>query len=425
MYVTNDMFTDMQRMLVMQKKHRLTLFMLALIICLTSVLTASASSVKDLQSEKKKTQKQLDSVEDDIKDLERDTKRLQKELDQLDDQLVELLMTIDILETEMSEKDQQIEQAKVDLEAAQADQDSQYEAMKQRIRYMYEQGESDWISIFLESDSISSMLNKAEYVKEIYDYDRQKLEEFIAVTEQVADLEETLEAEKAEMEGMRGEYELEQQSLQALIDEKQKTASDFDAQLAAAKKKAKNYQAQLTKQTQEIKRLQEESRKAAEASKKAAEASKKAAEDAKKKEQAAAGGSSSGGSLKPDQSASELGNNEGTAKGREIVDYACQFIGNAYVLGGTSLTNGADCSGFVQSVFKNFGISVPRSSSAQRTAGTSVAYSEAQPGDVICYAGHVAIYMGNGRIVHASNPKSGITTGSATFRTILSIRRFI
>ena len=77
------------------------------------------------------------------------------------------------------------------------------------------------------------------------------------------------------------------------------------------------------------------------------------------------------------------------------------------------------------SVFKNFGISVPRSSSAQRTAGTSVAYSEAQPGDVICYAGHVAIYMGNGRIVHASNPKSGITTGSATFRTILSIRRFI
>ena len=188
----------------MQKKHRLTLFMLALIICLTSVLTASASSVKDLQSEKKKTQKQLDSVEDDIKDLERDTKRLQKELDQLDDQLVELLMTIDILETEMNEKDQQIEQAKVDLEAAQADQDSQYEAMKQRIRYMYEQGESDWISIFLESDSISSMLNKAEYVKEIYDYDRQKLEEFIAVTEQVKELEETLEAEKAEMEGMRG-----------------------------------------------------------------------------------------------------------------------------------------------------------------------------------------------------------------------------
>ena len=107
--------------------------------------------------------------------------------------------------------------------------------------------------------------------------------------------------------------------------------------------------------------------------------------------------------------------------------YACQFIGNPYVWGGTSLTNGADCSGFTQQVYKHFGINIPRVSGDQRYAGVEVPYSEAQPGDLICYSGHVAIYTGNGGIVHASSsepyPIGGIKTGSATYRTILSVRR--
>ena len=113
-----------------------------------------------------------------------------------------------------------------------------------------------------------------------------------------------------------------------------------------------------------------------------------------------------------------------SGSGSSVVDYATQFVGNPYVWGGTSLTNGADCSGFVQSVYANFGVSLPRTSYEQQNAGTEVSYADAQPGDLICYGGHVAIYMGNGQIVHASNSRDGIKiSNNAAYRTILSVRR--
>lgn len=111
------------------------------------------------------------------------------------------------------------------------------------------------------------------------------------------------------------------------------------------------------------------------------------------------------------------------AQRQAVVDYACQFIGNPYVWGGTSLTNGADCSGFVQSVYAHFGVSLPRTSSAQRSAGYEVSYSEAQPGDIICYNGHVGIYVGNGQIVNAQDPAHGIGISPATYTSILTVRR--
>lgn len=102
-----------------------------------------------------------------------------------------------------------------------------------------------------------------------------------------------------------------------------------------------------------------------------------------------------------------------------------QFVGNPYVWGGTSLTNGADCSGFVQSVYANFGVSMPRTSSAMRSAGTEVSYSEAVPGDVICYEGHVGIYIGNGQIVNAIDEAHGIGVSSATYTNIITVRRLL
>ena len=110
--------------------------------------------------------------------------------------------------------------------------------------------------------------------------------------------------------------------------------------------------------------------------------------------------------------------------GRAVAEYALQFVGNPYVYGGTSLTNGADCSGFVMSVYANFGVSLPHSSASDRSQGYGVdSLENAQPGDLICYSGHVALYIGNGQIVHASNKRTGIIVSNANYRKILAIRR--
>ena len=127
-----------------------------------------------------------------------------------------------------------------------------------------------------------------------------------------------------------------------------------------------------------------------------------------------------------DVDTSSSSSSSSSGSGSAIADYATQFVGNPYVYGGTSLTNGADCSGFTQSVYANFGVSLPRTSYEQQNAGTEVSYADAQPGDLICYGGHVAIYMGNGRIVHASNSVDGIKiSDNAAYRTIVSVRRLV
>ena len=115
---------------------------------------------------------------------------------------------------------------------------------------------------------------------------------------------------------------------------------------------------------------------------------------------------------------------EGSEMGVAVAEYGLQFVGNPYVWGGTSLTNGADCSGFVMSVYANFGVSLPHSSASDRSQGYAVdGLANAQPGDLICYSGHVALYIGNGQIVHASNKKTGIIVSQADYRKILAIRR--
>lgn len=178
-------------------------------------------------------------------------------------------------------------------------------------------------------------------------------------------------------------------------------------------------------------RAAEEARKAreAEAARAAAEqeATRKAAE---KQEVKKSGAGSSAGSSSGSSAGSSSGSSAGqsaqaaSSNGQAVVDYARQFLGNPYVYGGNSLTSGTDCSGFVKGVYAAFGINLPRTSSEQRSVGYAVSLSEIQPGDIVCYSGHVGIYAGNNTLIHASNEKTGITlTSPVTYRSVLAVRR--
>lgn len=183
-------------------------------------------------------------------------------------------------------------------------------------------------------------------------------------------------------------------------------------------------------------RAAEEARKAREAEAARAAAEQEAARKAAEKQEAKKSGSGSGaaasssaaagGSSAGSGSGSSAGQSTQTAfsNGQAVVDYARQFLGNPYVYGGNSLTNGTDCSGFVKGVYAAFGINLPRTSAEQRSVGYAVSLSEIQPGDIVCYSGHVGIYAGNNTLIHASNEKTGITlTSPVTYRSVLAVRR--
>ena len=377
---------------------------------------------QQMEQERDEAQKGLNEANEDAREAQEKLNQAQGVVSGLNEELTDLLAEITLLEADMDAKEIQIQQAQDDYDAAKAKEQEQYEAMKKRIKYMYEKGDTEFLDVLLKVRSMSELLNKSEYIENIYRYDREKLLEYQETKQQVQEYQEQLDNEMNEMEGMKLEYQEQQENLEATIASKRREIANFDAQLAEAKAAAEQYTKTIAQKNEQIRKAEEEERRRQEEEQRRREEESRAAAQN-------SGGSSSGGPLAgPTASGTSRTTTKstgGTAAGRAIADYALQFVGNPYVYGGTSLTNGADCSGFTQSVYKHFGYSLPRTSADQRSAGYGVDYSDAQPGDLICYPGHVAMYIGNGQIVHASNSRVGIVVGSATYRSIMAVRRII
>lgn len=386
---------------------------------------------KDADAKKKQEQQNYQNASGKVSSIQSDVDAISDEIDEIDESLVETIASVEIIRDEVSQKQDQIKITTEELQKAQETEQEQYAAMKLRVKFMYEKGDSTYLQLLLESQNFGEMVNKVEYVEKLYDYDRKLLEGYIAARQAVEALKNQLEDEKAELEAQQHELEEEQESLEELLSEKKATYDNYEVQLAQAKQEAAVYKANIKKQNDEIKRLEAASaakQSEIDAARQAEEEARRAQELALQKQAESSGTgegsqtSSSGSSASYASASSYSGSGN---KGQQIANYACQFIGNPYVPGGTSLTEGADCSGFVWRVYKDFGYSVPRTSYSLRSYGTGVSYSEAQPGDVVCYAGHVGIYIGNGQIVHASTQRTGIKITTATYKEILSVRRIV
>ena len=382
-----------------------------------------AKTKKQKDAEKKKSQ-----AEQDLKDKKNEINGL-KDQQQItaDDiknksaKLDEILAAQKKLQTDITNKQAEIEQNQKDLAAAQEKQQEQYDAMKKRIQFMYENSAEDniWTAI-IESNGITDMLNRIEYVSDVYDSDRALMDSYQAAVEQVKEIGTKLDNDMNELTAMQDDYEKQQADVEAAIVALENQKEQYASQIAQAQQQADNYQNIITAQGKIIQEQEAAAAAAAAAAARANSSSSSPSYDG--------GGAGKGGSIASDYAAGG-GKNPGAStgvSGSSVVSYAMQFVGNPYVWGGNSLTNGVDCSGFVHEVYAHFGISTPRYSQAFKSVGQAVSFDNIQPGDVVVYPGHVAIYAGGGVIVEAQSTKAGITANrSVQCHTILAIRRLV
>lgn len=450
-------------------KKRFLCLSLIFALAAAQVMPVAAARKDEVQAEKANTQSKLSAIESKEAELEEKKNSLLGEIDSLDQNLVQVIAQIDILKGEISDKEGAITETKENLAEAEADRDEQYAAMKKRIQYLYENGGSDaWAQMLLEVNSITDLLSKAEYTEKMYQFDRDELEKLRDTVQQVTDLGNQLEQEKAELEEMKQAQEDQQVNLEAALEEKKAVASDYETQIANVQAQADEYRSLIEEQNAELQRIQEEeARQAAEAKKAKEKAAKEAEAAAQRQAQQNSAntesntntnnnGNTNNNNNNNDEEEIETPSNNGgggnnyvpepetpsyeepeeeqgggsSATGDAVVAYASQFIGNPYVYGGNSLTNGIDCSGFTQQVFAHFGYSISRTSDSQAGDGRGISYSQSRAGDIIVYSGHVAILTGDGGIVHASNsapyPQGGIKYSSnALYRPYIAVRRIV
>ena len=514
-----------------------------------SVMASPLDDIAWIQLQQEEVYAELEQIKGAINELEQRKSAVLSQIDSYDAQLVTTIATINSLETSIKNKEEEMEETAAQLEKAEAEEAKQYEAMKSRIQYMYEQGgDLGLASVLLETDGLGSVLNRAEDTQDMYEYDRAELEEYTKTTEKIEKLQADQRKQKSTLLEMKRTQTEVQKRLEDLKSQAQAASENYEAQLTQASQQAVVYQQLIEQQNAEIARLQEVQRQIEEAARIAAEqeaarqaaaawAAQQAAYEAQMAAQAQAeaqqaaayeeqqaytdagyvdesaydagtgvyddgtgaydagtgvyddgAGTYYTDTAYTDASASDTASadtgytdagyvdtgytdtgyvdtgyvdtgyvdtgyvdtgyvdtgytdttaadtstdytytpsSDGTVTGQDIANYALQFVGNPYVWGGTDLVNGADCSGFVQSVYGDNGISLSRTTYTQADEGIPVSYDEMQPGDVINYGFHTAIYLGDNQIVHAADESLGIiVSDNPAFEPIVTIRRFV
>lgn len=365
---------------------------------------------KTAKQKKKEAEEALENVQNQIDNLEDDQAAVSQSITNKQAELDTILANQSQLQTDITNKQAEIEQCQIDLADAQATAEQQYEAMKLRIQFMYENSTSDnvWMAI-IEADGITDMLNRIEYVTDLYESDRELMTAYQDAVAAVEALAVQLDEDMNNLLALQDQYEAQQVTLENKLAELETESASYASQIATAEEQAENYQNIIDTQAAII--LAQEA----------------AAAGANSQTYAGGGTGSSGLSTSVDYLTDDSYNPAPSTgvSGDSIVAFACQYVNRPYVWGGNSLTNGCDCSGFVHLVLANFGISSPRYSQAFKNGGQPVSYNNMQAGDIVIYPGHVAIYMGNGCIVEAQSTKAGITNNrSVNCHTITGIRRY-
>ena len=344
---------------------------------------------QEAQDKKEEAQEKLDDVNDEIDAIEAEKKKVEKELKYIRSQLSSLMKQQEKLAVEMEITQADIVQTTKDLEIARAKAQEQYESMKLRIQYMYENSTSDsiWEAI-IQSDGITEMLNRVEYISTIYESDKELTEQYQETVVQVEEKERQLVLKMDELLVKQETFIGQQMEIEEMIADLEVVNDEFETQLASAKKQADSYRQTITQQNQILQN-----------------------------------------NVTSSKPPTYTGGKD--VSGEELVSFARQYVGNPYVWGGNSLTKGCDCSGFVHLVYKNFGYKTVRYSMSFMYEGVPVARKDVRPGDIVVYAikkgiGHVAIYAGNGKIVEAQSKSAGITDNrSIDCREIVGIRRIL
>lgn len=297
-----------------------------------------------------------------VDDLKQNKEAAEKKVETLQDEMASLMAEINTLEEELVQTGKEIIKATDDLQKAEEKEKTQYEEMKARIKIMYENGTGSMLTKVFESGSIAEMLKKAEYVQAVHDKGRKCLEDYVETKEKIADLKESLEEDQKEQQKKQKEFESQKETLNATIEEAKAEVDDFDAQIQEAAQKA---------------------------------------EQDRQRALAASSGNRGNSGTTSNGGGSDYVPPSNSGGGQAIVDAAYSFIGVPYVWGGESYS-GVDCSGLVLMAHKAIGVSLPHSSGSQGSGGKAVAnMAAALPGDVVCYSGHVGIYIGGGQMIHA------------------------